>query len=149
MVPSHCNNSIAHLVNLSLCRKVFLAVSCEGVTKYPLGRFSESPPFHISFFAFWNVNTLVYVCVKLPPHSTKTVPTAPTGGGGLTVTWYMYVPAFWGAFSRNLIWRSVGFHQIQRSPNYINWVYFEKIIVKKPPLRSKLCVFYRKWYIDR
>ena len=43
---------------------------------------------------------------------------------------YVYVPAFWGTFSQNLVYRSGGFHQRQRSPNFKIGHIFEQIIVK-------------------
>ena len=35
-----------------------------------------------------------------------------------------------GYFFMKFLWRLLSFHQKQKSPNYINWVYFEQIIVK-------------------
>ena len=46
---------------------------------------------------------------------------------------YVYVPAFWGAFSRG------GFHQRRRSPNYINWMYLGQIIVKSTQFGQIRC----------
>ena len=57
------------------------------------------------------------------------------GGGGCHInTVHVYVPAFWGTFSRNLVKRSVGFNQRRMSLNYINQVYFKQVIVKTPNL---------------
>ena len=56
---------------------------------------------------------------------------------------YVYVPAFWGAISQ--IWYSNRwvFTRDEGGPNYINWVYFEQIVVNK-----KWMFFFRKWYTD-
>ena len=38
-----------------------------------------------------------------------------------------------------------GFHQGQRSPNYINWVYFGQIIVRGIQIGQNWVLFFRKW----
>ena len=47
------------------------------------------------------------------------------GGGGLTLTCFTYMCLSPGMFISDL-WG----HQRRKSPNYINWLYFEKIIIK-------------------
>ena len=42
----------------------------------------------------------------------------------------------------------MGFHQRQKSPNYINWSYFEQIVVKSTQFGQNWVLFYRKWYTD-
>ena len=71
-----------------------------------------------------------------------------TGGGSHIDMVYVYVPAFWGTFSQNLVKRSGGFHQRRRSPNYINWVYFGQIIVKSTQFDPNWVLFFQKWYTD-
>ena len=41
-----------------------------------------------------------------------------------------------------------GVHQRQRSPNYINWVYFGQIIVKSTQFGQNCVLFILKWYTD-
>ena len=55
---------------------------------------------------------------------------------------YVYVPAFWGAFSQILV-QSGDFHHKMKAPIYINW-YFEQMLVKKSQLEQNWILFCTK-----
>ena len=79
-------------------------------------------------------------------------PSINPGGGGCS-HWrgigLRICACLWGAFSRNLLWRSTGFHpQRWRSPNYINWVYFRQTFVRNNQFGQKWVLFFRNWYTD-
>ena len=58
---------------------------------------------------------------------------------------YVYVPAFWGAFSRNLVYR-LGVFIRDEGAQIQKLVYFEKTIVKSIKFGQNLMLFYPKWY---
>ena len=49
--------------------------SCENEAKVASWEFFRKSLFKLNFFACWNVHTLEYIGVNLPPHSTKFAPT--------------------------------------------------------------------------
>ena len=55
---------------------------------------------------------------------------------------------FWDAILQNLVYWSVPFHQRWRSPKYINWVYFEQIMVKSTQFEQNWVLFFWEWYTD-
>ena len=61
----------------------------------------------------------------------------------------VYVPAFWGAISLNLVERSVDFHQRWRSPNYINWVYIEQIMAKSTQFEQSWVLIVQKICMEK
>ena len=71
--------------------------------------------------------------------------------GVLTLTWYTYMCLPVGVLFCE-IWYSNrgggGFHQRRRSPNYINCVYFGKIIVKSTQFGQNWVLFFQKRYTD-
>ena len=52
-----------------------MVVSCESEAKKILSRVFSKVSFPTLLFACWNVHTLKYIGVKLPPNSTKFAPT--------------------------------------------------------------------------
>ena len=71
----------------------------------------------------------------------------PGGWGSHIDMVYVYVPAFRGAFSRNLVYLS-GVSSGMEEPKFKNWVYFEQIIVKSTQFGQNWVLFCRKWYTD-
>ena len=70
------------------------------------------------------------------------------GWGILTLTWYTYMCLPFGRFFAKFGIAIGGLHQRPRSPNYINWVYFGKIITKSTQFDQNWVLFFWKWHID-
>ena len=64
--------------------------------------------------------------------------------GGFHIDVVVYVSSFSGAISRYL----VCFHQRWSSPNDMNWVYFEQIMVKSTQFEQNWVLFFRNWCTD-
>ena len=71
-----------------------------------------------------------------------------TWRGVLTLTWYTYMCLSFGVLFREIWYSDWGFHQRQRCPNYITWVYFGQIIVKSTQFGQNWVHFFREWYTD-
>ena len=74
-----------------------------------------------------------------------------THGGGRFSHWHgirVYVPTSLGAILWNLVRQSVDFLQRWKSPNYMNWVYFEQIMVKSTQFEQNWVLFFWNWYTD-
>ena len=72
--------------------------------------------------------------------------------GVLTLTWYTYMCLPLGCFFAKFGIAIGGFHQRQRSLNYINWVYIWANYCKKHPIRSKLGAILSKmvyWWVGK
>ena len=69
------------------------------------------------------------------------------GGGGFSY-WHgiriLYVPAFLGGLSRNLVYRWGGGSSETKEPKFKNFVYFEQIIVKSTQFEQKLIALLSK-----
>ena len=73
----------------------------------------------------------------------------PRGGSHIDMV-YIYVPAFWGTFSRNLVQRSGGFSSETKEPKLHKLGVFWAHYCKKHPIWSKLGAFLSKmvyWWV--
>ena len=82
-------------------------------------------------------------------YCTVTPTYEPRGEGVLTLTWYMYMCLLLRCFFAKFGIAISGFHHRRRSPNDINWVYYEQLTVKRTIFCSNwMSFFYQKWYTN-